>query len=184
MPKTYGPEVVSHCFDLYIRFNGQNHDRIQNLMRKKWPSWSKQNLYSRAGKVGWIEEYGWERSLKERLAQAGERVATAEQSLFIEIEQIRKKLHERIHSGAQVDRDLVYQHLAYCRLSVSALAKLKGAGLTFDSFVAFWEALLDWLPDISDGAARALLEAADEVLEKARSTYGEQGEEDGRAGES
>ncbi|MBD0370317.1 MAG: hypothetical protein ICV60_05740 [Pyrinomonadaceae bacterium] len=147
-------------------------------MRRHFPNWSKQNLYTRGHgpnqKIGWIEKYGWEQTLKEKIAQANSAMArTSEEALFIEIEQSRKRLHEKIQTG-NADRDAVYQHLAYCRMSITALANLKGAGNTFESFVAFWEFLLEVLVGLSDSAARALLDVADEVLAKAREKYGEQ----------
>lgn len=179
MPRSYPPEAIEKCQTLYLRHNGQSHDRIEKEMRRTYPGWSKQNLYSRGDKIGWIEKYGWDQALKEKIALAsGNQAKTAEESLFIEIEQIRKRLHHKVHVEGCSDRDVVYQHLAYCRLGIEALAKLKGAGNTFESFVAFWEWLLDLLPDISDRAARELLTVADEVLEKARSKYGEQEEAD------
>lgn len=144
-------------------------------MRKEYFRWSKQNLFNRGEKIGWIEKYGWELALKEKIALANSGQAiTEEQALFNEIAQVRKRLHELIVTQASKDRDTVYQHLAYCRLEINALAKLKGAGLTFDSFVAFWERLLDWLPDMSPEAASALLAVADELLDRARSEYGEE----------
>ncbi len=174
MPRSYDETAVDKCFRLYLRFNGQQHDRIEKEMQKEYPRWSKQNLYTRGDKIGWIEKNGWERAVKEKIACANSNQAvTEEQALFSEIAQARKRLHEKILAGC-VDRDVVYQHLAYCRLAVSALAKLKGAGLTFDSFVAFWEQLLDWLPDMSPDAASALLSVADELLDRARKEYGEQ----------
>jgi hypothetical protein len=180
MPSSYGAEVIERCLQLYLKYNGQQHDRIEREMRRAgWSSWSKQNLYSRGDKIGWIEKYGWEQALKEKIALATSAQAkTAEETLFIEMEQIRKRLHYKIHVEGCTDRDVTYQHLAYSRLSIESLAKLKGAGNTFESFVAFWEWLLDLLPDLSELAARELLAVADAVLEKARSKYGEQEEAD------
>lgn len=175
MPRSYPPEAIEQCLQLYLRFNGGQYDRIEKEMRRTWPGWSRQNLTTRGDKLGWIDKYQWERALKEKIAAAASTQAvTEEQSLFIEISQARKRLHEMIVAGQGKDRDVVYQHLAYCRLSVQALAKLKGAGLTFDSFVAFWEQLLDWLPELSPEAASALLSVADELLDRARTEYGEQ----------
>jgi hypothetical protein len=175
MPRSYPPEAIDQCFQLYLRFNGQQHDRIENEMRRTWPGWSKQNLFNRGEKIGWIEKFGWELALKEKIALANSgQAVTEEQALFNEIAQVRKRLHDLIVTQGSKDRDVVYQHLAYCRLEINALAKLKGAGLTFDSFVAFWERLLDWLPDMSPEAASALLAVADELLDRARSEYGEQ----------
>lgn len=34
MPKSYPPEAVERCLSLYLRFNGQQHDRIEAEMRR------------------------------------------------------------------------------------------------------------------------------------------------------
>lgn len=175
MPRTYPAEAIEDALRLFLKYNGQQHDRIEAEMRRTWPGWSRQNLYSRGEKIGWIEKYGWQQALKDKIALASSSQAkTAEEALFIEIEQIRKRLHQKIRVEGCADRDVVYQHLAYCRLGVTALASLKGAGNTFESYVAFWEWLLDVLTEISAPASRELLAVAEEVLEKARDKYGEQ----------
>ncbi len=175
MPKSYSPDAIEQCFRLYLRFNGQQHDRIEKEMRRHWPGWSKQNLFSRGDKIGWIEKHGWERALREKIALASSSHAvTEEQALFLEISQTRKVLHTKISvKGQSIDRDAVYQHLAYCRLSIDAMARLKGTGLTFETFVAFWEQVLEWLTEKSSEAASALLSVADELLDEARIKYGE-----------
>lgn len=178
MPRPYSTEAIEECQRLYLRFNGQHHDRIERQMRRTWPGWSKQNLYTRGAgankKIGWIEKYGWEKSLKLHLASRPEGTLTSAEKVFNEIEEIRKKIYEQIKTVGPTDRDLIYQHRDYSKLSIDALNKITGAGHTFENFVAMWERLLDWLPDIDDRAATALLKVADQVIEKASAEYGKQ----------
>ncbi len=180
MPRSYSNEAVEGCLRLYLRFNGQQHDRIENEMRKTWPGWSKQNLYTRGKegsqqKIGWIEKYGWEAALKQKLENASKTTAlTSAEQLVREIEEVRKRIKQKIDAlGAGADRDLIYQHRDYCKLSIDALTKVEAARDTLGGFVSFWERLLDWLPLISEKAARELLRVADEVIEKAAAEYGE-----------
>lgn len=174
MPRKYDDEAVQRCFDLYLKFNGQQHERIEAEMRKVYPGWSVQNLYTRGKganlKIGWIEKYGWEGALTLKLATSGRGAATSAEKLFLEIEAARERIKTALDAqGAGTDRDLVYQHRDYCKLSIDALARLEAAGDNFDSFVAMWERLCAWLPELSPTATRELLAVSEEVLRKAQS---------------
>jgi hypothetical protein len=178
MPRSYPDEAIQDCQRLYLKFNGQQHDRIEAEMRKTWPGWSKQNLYTRGKgpnqKIGWIDKYGWEKALSLHLATRVEATLTEAQQIFNEISAIRKKIFEEIKAkGARADKDLVYQHRAYTKLSIDALSKVGGGDHTLDSFVAMWEMLMEWLPDISPSALAELLKADTQILEKAAVEYGD-----------
>jgi hypothetical protein len=162
MPRSYPDEAIQDCQRLYLKFNGQQHDRIEAEMRKTWPGWSKQNLYTRGKgpnqKIGWIDKYGWDAALKLHLAARSEGSLTEAEQLFQEISEIRRKVFEQLKAaGAMAGRDLIYQHRDYTKLSIDALSKIHGAGNTLDSFVAMWERLLDWLQVISPKALAELL---------------------------
>ncbi|MET0646392.1 MAG: hypothetical protein ABW208_07200 [Pyrinomonadaceae bacterium] len=177
MPKKYTDEAVESCFKLYLRFHGQQHDKIEEEMRKAgWVGWSKQNLYTRGKdknlKVGWIERYGWEHALKLKLSTSDKAAGTSAEVLFLEIEATRKRIKETLDAGGVLERDLVYQHRDFCKLSIDALARLEAARDNLSNFVAFWERLCAWLPEISPAATRELLAVAEEVLAKAQSEYG------------
>lgn len=178
MPRTYNEEAVEKCFQLYLRFNGQQHERIQEEMRKDYPGWSAQNLYTRGRgehqKTGWIEKFGWEAALKLKLASSEKGAATSAESLFLEIEATRKRIKEALDAAGVADRDLVYQHRDYCKLSVDALSRLEAARDNLAGFVTFWERLCSWLPAISLTATRELLAVGEEILAKAQSEYGSQ----------
>lgn len=175
MPKRYDIEAVTECEKLYLRFNGQQHDRIEHEMRRKWPGWSKQNLYSRGDKVGWIEKYGWESALKQKIAASSEQGALSfDEQLIRDIDHVRQRVKAQLDAlGTKVDRDLVYQFRDFCKLIIDARTKLQARSDTLGGFVAFWERLLDWLPDISEKAARELLSVAEQILERAAAEYGE-----------
>lgn len=178
MPRTYSAEAIEDALRLFLKFNGQQHDLLEKEMRKKWPGWSKQNLYTRGSgrdqKIGWIDKYGWEEALRIHLATRPAGLRTAAEQVFHEIEQIRKKLYEEIQTlGANANRDLIYQHCKYASLFMEAETKLRGATSTLEDFAAMWERLLEWLPAISAPALAELLKVAEKVLEKAALEYGE-----------
>lgn len=177
MPRKYTNEAVETCFRFYLIFNGQQHDRIEADMRKEgFLNWSKQNLYTRGKgrnlKVGWIEKYGWEHALKLKLSTSQKAAGTSAEVLFLEIEATRKRIKETLDAGGVLERDLVYQHRDFCKLSIDALARLEAARDNLSNFVGVWERLCAWLPEISLAATRELLAVAEEVLAKAQSEYG------------
>lgn len=176
MPRSYQDDAIEHCKRLYLKFNGQQHDRIEAEMRRAgWPSWSKQNLYTRGQgenqKIGWIEKFGWEAALKLHLATRDEGAKAPADKIFSEIEAIRQKIFEELQAKGISSRDLVYQHSAYLRLSIEAISKT-GAGNTLEGFVVAWERLLDWLVVISPTALAELLKVDTLILEKAAEEYG------------
>jgi hypothetical protein len=176
MPRFYQDDAIEHCRRLYFKFNGQQHDRIEAEMRRAgWPNWSKQNLYTRGQgenqKIGWIEKFGWEAALKLHLATRDEGTQAPADKIFTEIETIRQKIFEELQTKGISQRDLVYQHSAYLRLSIEALNKV-GAGNTLEAFVSAWERLLDWLAVISPTALAELLKVDNLILEKAAAEYG------------
>jgi hypothetical protein len=180
MPASYPKEAVELCESLYLRFNGQQHDRIQAEMQKAgYGSWSKQNLYTRGKgpnqKIGWIEKYGWEKALTRKLELASERKAvSADEQLVRDIEEVQRRVRDQLKlTQPGSDRDLLYQFRDLSKLLIEARTKLEARRDTFGGFVQFWERLLDWLPEIDAPAARALLAVADSVLERAGSEYGE-----------
>lgn len=180
MPASYNEEAVQECKRLYLLFNGQQHDRIQAEMRKRWPSWSKQNLYTRGKgsnfKEGWIDKFGWDKALALSLAQAAERgTFSADEKLVRSIEKVLAKVEASIDAkGAAVERDLVYQFTNLAKLLIEARTKLDARRDTLGGFVTFWERLLDWLPEMNERAARELLKVAEQILERAAAEYGEQ----------
>jgi hypothetical protein len=172
MPRTYNDEAIEKCAKLYLKFHGQQHERIEAEMRKVWPGWSKQNLYTRGKganlKVGWIEKFGWEEALRLKVATTARQVSTSAETLFLEIEGVRERLKAALDAQGGTDRDLVYQHRDYCKLSIDAMARLDAGGDNLNSFVAMWERVMTWLPEISLSATHALLEVAEAVLERAK----------------
>ncbi len=175
MPVKYSEEAIERCFQLYLKHHGQQHDRIEAEMRKLWPSWSKQNLYTRGKgknrKDGWIERYGWDAALKLKLSTTARQAATSAEKLFLEIEQQRERLNEALATRGSTDKDLVYQHRDYCKLSIDALARLESAGDNMDAFVAMYERLLEWLGELSTTALAEVVKVGEAITDRARRHY-------------
>jgi hypothetical protein len=69
------------------------------------------------------------------------------------------------------NRDLLYQHRDYSKLSVDALARLESARDNLAGFTKFWEFLMSILPSISEKALREMLKVTEKVIERAKLEY-------------
>lgn len=163
---------------LYLKYNGGQHERIEQEMRKVYPGWQRAYLYTRGQganqKLGWIDKYNWEKGLAQHLAQKPTAVLNSAQQLVAEIEEIRKLLYERIKAqGANADKELIQAHRDYSRLSIEALTKVEAARDTLGAWVVFWEKLLDWMPDIDFKTAKALSKLSEQIIAKAEAEFAE-----------
>ena len=180
MGARYSNEAIQRCKELYLQFNGGQFERIETEMRKEWPGWSKSNLTDRGKgknrKDGWVSLYGWKRALEIHIAVSAESTATSAELLFLEIENVRRLLNTEIRTkGTEATRkenkDLLYQHEHYCKLSIDALARLEAARNNLAGFAKFWEQLVLWLPSISAKASCELLKVSELIIERARLEY-------------
>src|SRR6476469_3306669 len=55
---------IAYCKKLYLEQNGRDHKLIEKSMREVGYSFSTRSLYCSKGRPGWIEKYGFRRSLK------------------------------------------------------------------------------------------------------------------------
>lgn len=178
MAARYDEEAIQKCFRLFLKFNGQRHEQIEQEMRKVYPGWRRSYLYTRGQgkhqKLGWIDKFGWEKSLALHIAQKPTAALNSAQQLVNEIEEVRKQLHVRIKTqGPNVEKELLQLHRDYSRLSIEALTKVEAARDTLSGFVSFWERLLDWLPDIDYRTAKGLVKFSKQILDKAEEEFGE-----------
>lgn len=176
MPRAYSEEAREYCFKLYLKYNGQQHERVEEEMRRKgWVGWSRQNLYTRGKgknlKVGWIERFGWEKALALKI-EADARRAAGGDSLLADVQKRRARLSERLDREGEENRDLVYQHLKYAELEASLTSRAGAGRDDLQSFVVAWERLLEWAAKWPR-LLTALVEFSEQVMERAKAEYGE-----------
>lgn len=152
--------------------NGERHDLIEAEMhRRGWTAFRKEILKSRGfGKnrrEGWIDQYGWQKSLEIKIATANTAAATSAESLLYEVETIRKKLFIELEAGGVIraGKDLVYQHDKYVNRSIEILAQLNDARDNYANFVSFLKRLMAAATKISPALARELIEAEEGLIE-------------------
>jgi hypothetical protein len=175
MGRRYDEKAIRKAEALFIRYNGQNFDAIEAEMRKEYPHWSRQNLFTRQEggkeKVGWIDKYGWRYALELKARVNAKEHLTGAERLYDSIRKHRERVEAIIDSGA-FEKEDTWAHQKYIALEIDALAKLRDARNRLEDFSEFWETLLVWLAEISRHAHRELLIVAEQVTEKATKEYG------------
>lgn len=180
MPKQYDQEAIDTCRKLYCKYGGKNLDRVEKEMREVYPGWLKQTLFNRGKddnfREGWIEKYGFDKSLREYLKTQIEGVTDDVQKLYLGIKSVRETLEKKVTTNPDATRDDIYSYRDFCKLEMDARQKLDLEKDNYESFVACFEKQLAWLPEIDEKAAAAFLsgDVAERLLARARLEYGEQ----------
>lgn len=167
--RRYDQQAINQAFQLYLKFNGQRHDRIEEEMRADWPGWSKQRLY---GRSGWIQKYAWDAALAIKISADKDAALNSADRLVKEIETVRARLYKQLNDDGVFDGETVKAHKEYAKLSIDALIKIKEARDTLGAFAAMWERLMSWLPDYSNDALEALLQVEEDILTRAAKELG------------
>jgi hypothetical protein len=164
MPR-YDEEAKETCFQLYLKYNGVDHAAIQRGMHE-----AGHVNFSTANISKWAKERNWKEGLKLHIAMSNEGTATSAELLFLEIEKVRRRLAKSLNqAGAKADRDLVYQHRDYCKLSIDALARLEAARDNLAGFAKFWNELMQ--APIPRAAVQVLVKYSEEIMKWARDKY-------------
>lgn len=176
MPSQYGQEAIKKCRELYCKFGGKDFDAIEREMQTAYPKWRRQNLHPRGNKsLGWIVEHNFDKSLEEYLKTQTVAVTDDVQNLYLGIKTVREKLQEKVQTG-EGTRDDIYAFRDYAKLEMEARKSLDLSKDNYESFVAIWEKILAWLPEIDEIAATALLsgDVAERLVLRAKSEYGKE----------
>jgi hypothetical protein len=165
MPR-YDEEAKDACFRLYLKYNGVNHAAIQAGMHEAgYVNFATTNISK------WAKERNWKEALALHIAMSSEGTATSAELLFLEIEKVRRRLATEVNQkGSKADRDLVYQHRDYCKLSIDALARLEAARDNLAGFAKFWNELMQ-SPALPKAAGTVLVKYSEEIMKWAREKY-------------
>lgn len=172
MPSRVNPECVNDAFELYLKYNGERFDLIEKEMRLKGWMFDKQCLFNRGigehFRTGWIERYGWRAALEIHLTARGKTILTSGEKLLNEVETIRERLFEQIHSSGVNNRDLVWQHDKYSQRSAEILAQIENAKDDSRDFASFLNLLIQISVKVSPVLARELCNAEDALIKHAK----------------
>lgn len=179
MPRQYDQDAIELCRKLYCKYGGKNLDALEKEMRDQYPGWLKQTLFNRGKdkdfRQGWIERYGFDKSLQEYLKTQIAGVTDDVQKFYLGIKSVRETLETKVKNGNGT-RDDLFAYRDFCKLEMEARQKLDLEKDSYENFVACFEKHLAWLPEIDEKAAAAFLtgDVAERILARARAEYGEQ----------
>lgn len=173
MPKVTAPECINDAYELYLKYNGERFDLIEKEMRLKgWFTFDRQCLTNRGKnehfREGWIERYGWRKSLEIYLATKARTILTSGEKLLLEVETIREKLYDRIETHGVDNRDLVWQHDKYSQRSAEILAQIENAKDDSRDFAKFLNLLINISVKVSPVLARELCNSEDAIIKHAK----------------
>jgi len=143
-------------------------------MQKVYPGWHRNNLKDKGGKRpmdGWITNYGFENSLKLHLQKLTESVNDDEQDLYIGIRTVRKAMQDVV-IGKDASKDDIYQYRDFCKLEIEARKNLDLSRDNLETFVAGYEKLTIWAPEIDKDLAKLLVKHGPRFAELAEAHYG------------
>lgn len=179
---SYNRDAWEKCRELYVMFGGANHLAIEREMQKEYPSWRRENLYDRGkgknARLGWINRFGYDRSLEIYNEKLVGKVNDDEQDLYIGIKTVRKEMQKRV-VGKDATKDEVYQYRDFCQLEIQARRNLDLSRDNLETFVSGYEKLVGWLSDIDPPAAKMLIKHGEKLSELAQAHYGKAETDDG-----
>ena len=200
MAKSYSEEAIELCRRLYCKYGGKNHDAIQREMRAAgYSGWSKINLQNRGRegprgeRMGWVDKYGFDNSLRLHIEKLATSVNNDEQDLYLSIKTLRKRLQGKA-LARNPDTKVVSQFRDLAKLEIEARRNLDLSRSNLETFAEAFELIATWAPDIDADLASRFIKSADRFMELAQAHYGKQedsvndgtgdGPDEGRDGES
>jgi len=173
------PDCINDAFELYLKYNGERFDLIDEEMHHKgWSSFKAATHLLNRGlgknfREGWIERFGWAKSLEIKIATVGMAAATSAESLLFEVETLRKKIFMELQTKGvgSGQKDLIYQHDRYDARTTDILSQLDKARDNYGNFTFFLQHLLKAATKISPELAAVLCDAEDPLLDWAEREF-------------
>lgn len=173
------PDCINDAFELYLKYNGERFDLIDEEMHHRgWTTFKSNSVLKNKGlgpnfREGWIERFGWKKSLEIKIATTGMAAATSAESLLFEVETLRKKIFMELQTkGVGIgQKDLIYQHDKYVARTTEILASLDKARDNYANFIFFLQHLLRAATRISPELAAAICDAEEPLLDWAEREF-------------
>lgn len=173
------PDCINDAFELYLKYNGERFDLIDEEMHHRgWTTFKAHSTLKNRGlgknfREGWIERFGWKKSLEIKIATTGMAAATSAESLLFEVETLRKKIFMELQTKGvgSGQKDLIYQHDKYVARTTEILASLDKARDNYANFIFFLQHLLRAATRISPELAAAICDAEEPLLDWAEREF-------------
>jgi hypothetical protein len=168
----YNFEAVKRCRKYYIKFNG-DAAKIEKAMRQNWSTWSRENLYDRGQgrelRIGWINKYGFERSLLEALNLRINAVQSDDQRRYEAVVKLGDEYQEKSLQGQE---KAVPIFLKLTDQQIALRTKLDLGAANFEAFIEAFELIVKWSKEINIKLAKEFYKDREEFIRRARLKYG------------
>jgi len=168
MPTQYGNKAIESCRKYYCEFGG-NAEQIEKAMRRDYPNWGKQNLFDKGDRLGWINKFGFEKSLKLALDTRISAVENDDERRYKAVVQLADKYQEKALQG---DDKAVPMFIKLTDQQIELRSKLDLSSSTFETFVESFEQIVNWSKEIDVELAKLFYRRKDEFIERAMTKYG------------
>jgi hypothetical protein len=168
----YDQEAIKKCREYYIKYNA-DAKKIEQAMRQDWSSWSRYNLYDRGkGKelrMGWINKYGFERSMQEALNLRINRIQSDDHRRYEAVVTLADTYQKKALNG---EESAVPIFLKLTDQQIALRTKLDLGTANFEAFVEAFESIIEWSKDINVKLAREFYRDREEFIRRAKLKYG------------
>lgn len=167
--RVYNDDAVALCRKLYIKF-GSNADAIEKEMQKAgYANWRKTYLYDKPDRLGWIANFGFEKSLELHATTQINAVQNDDERRYKAIVQLADKYQERALNG---EDEAIATFLKLTGLQVELRNKLDLSQSNFETFVEAFERITIWAKEVDTNLAKLFYKNKDAFIEKAALHYG------------
>lgn len=157
------------CRKLYCEFGG-NAVLIEKAMRKEWLSWSKQLLYDKNDRHGWIVKYGFDKSLQ---LHGQTKIGAIENDDERRYRAVVKMADHWQELALQGEEKAVDKFIKLTDQQINLRSKLDLSTANFETFVESWDLIVKWAKEIDAELAKLFYRRKDEFIEKAEIYFGQ-----------
>lgn len=170
MPKEYPQEAIKKCREYYVQFGG-NGDEIEKAMRKDYPSWSKRYLFDKDDRLGWINKFGFEKSLELDQQKKIGAVQNDDDRRYRAVVELADRYQELALQG---DEKAVPIFLKLVDQQIELRNKLDLTTANFETFVEDWDLIVQWASELDPELGKRFYKLKDEFIEKAVIHFGKE----------
>ena len=167
----YDYEAIKRCREYYIKFNA-DPTKIERAMKQHYQSWTRKNLFDsgegKTARTGWINRFGFERSLQESLNTNVHAVQNDDQRRYAAVVKMADEYQEKALQGIEKSVPIF---LKLVDQQIALRTKLDLGAANLESFVEAYELIVEWSKEIDIKLAKLFYRHQQEFIRRARGKY-------------
>lgn len=174
MADRYGQDAVEKARKLYVKYGGGNFAAIEKEMRTDYPTWKSANLRDYGHRLGWINRFGFDKSLE---IAANNKIASVEnddERRYKAVVTLADRYQELALAGGESGEKAVDKFIKLTQQQIELRNKLDLSSANFETFVEAFEQIVKWAKEIDTDLAKLFYRRKDEFIGRAANFYGKQ----------